>query len=103
MDVRFVSDEGIQQYPVGELERLLARDHGFVWVDVPVCDEGAARVLSEVLASTLWPSGPASSATPCPRSAPTLTTSSSSCTPLSWARAATSTTSSWTSSSAPAS
>jgi hypothetical protein len=40
MDVRFVSDEGIQQYPVGELERLLARDHAFVWVDVPVCDEG---------------------------------------------------------------
>jgi magnesium transporter len=48
MDVRFVSDEGIQQHPVGELERLLARDHGFVWVDIPVCDEGAARVLSEV-------------------------------------------------------
>jgi magnesium transporter len=48
MDVRFVSDEGIQQHPVGELDRLLARDHGFVWVDIPVCDEGAARVLSEV-------------------------------------------------------
>jgi magnesium transporter len=48
MDVRFVSDEGIQQHPVGELERLLARDHGFVWVDIRVCDEGAARVLSEV-------------------------------------------------------
>jgi magnesium transporter len=48
MDVRFVSDEGIQQHPVGELEQLLARDHGFVWVDVPVCDEGAAQVLREV-------------------------------------------------------
>jgi magnesium transporter len=48
MDVRFVSDEGIQQHPVGELERLLARDHGVVWVDIPVCDEQAARVLSEV-------------------------------------------------------
>jgi magnesium transporter len=48
MDVRFVSDNGIQQHPVGELERLLARDHGFVWVDIPVCDEEAARVLSEV-------------------------------------------------------
>jgi Mg2+ and Co2+ transporter CorA len=47
MDVRLVSDEGIQQHPVGELERLLARDHGFVWVDIPVCDEEAARVLSE--------------------------------------------------------
>jgi magnesium transporter len=48
MDVRFVSDDGIQQHPVGELERLLARDHGFVWVDIPSCDEEAARVLSEV-------------------------------------------------------
>ena len=48
MDVRFVSDEGIQPSPVGELERLLARDHGFVWVDIPVCDEEAARVLLEV-------------------------------------------------------
>ena len=48
MEVRFVSDDGIQQHPVGELERLLARHHGFVWVDIPVCDEEAARVLSEV-------------------------------------------------------
>jgi Mg2+ and Co2+ transporter CorA len=48
MDVRFVSDEGIQQHPVGDLERLLARDDGFVWVDIPSCDEEAARVLSEV-------------------------------------------------------
>jgi magnesium transporter len=47
MDVRFVSDSGIQQHPVGELERLLARDHGFVWVDIPSCDEEAAQVLSE--------------------------------------------------------
>jgi Mg2+ and Co2+ transporter CorA len=48
MDVRFVSNEGIQQYQVGELERLLARDDGLVWVDIPVCDQEAARVLSEV-------------------------------------------------------
>jgi Mg2+ and Co2+ transporter CorA len=47
MEVRFVSDEGIQQHPVGELERLLARDRGFVWVDIPSCDEEAAQVLSE--------------------------------------------------------
>jgi magnesium transporter len=48
MDVRFVSDEGIQQHPVGELEQLLARDDGLVWVDIPVCDQEAARVLAEV-------------------------------------------------------
>ena len=48
MDVRFMSEDGIQQHPVGELERLLDRDDGFVWVDIPSCDEEAARVLSEV-------------------------------------------------------
>ena len=48
MDVRLVSDEAIEQHPVGELERLLARDDGLVWVDIPVCDEEAAQVLREV-------------------------------------------------------
>ena len=50
MDVRFVSEERIEQYPVGELERLLARDDGLVWVDISVCDEEAAQVLAEVFA-----------------------------------------------------
>jgi Mg2+ and Co2+ transporter CorA len=49
MDVRFISEEGIQQHPVEDLTALLARDDGLVWVDIPVCDEDAARVLSEVL------------------------------------------------------
>jgi Mg2+ and Co2+ transporter CorA len=48
MDVHVVSDEGIQQHPVGALEQLLARDHGLVWVDIPICDAEAARVLSDV-------------------------------------------------------
>jgi Mg2+ and Co2+ transporter CorA len=48
MDVRLVSDEAIEQHSVGELERLLARDDGLVWVDIPVCDEEAAQVLREV-------------------------------------------------------
>jgi magnesium transporter len=48
MDLHFVSDEGIEQHPVGELEQLLASDDGLVWVDIPVCDEQAAQVLREV-------------------------------------------------------
>jgi magnesium transporter len=48
MDVRFVSDEGIQQHPVVELTELLGRDDGLVWVDIPICDQEAARVLSEM-------------------------------------------------------
>ena len=76
MDVHFVSDDGTQQHPVGELEQLLARDDGLVWVDIPVCDEEAAQVLREVFGFTPWRSRPVSSATPCPRSGPTATTSS---------------------------
>ena len=48
VDVLFVTDEGIDQHPVEDLAALLDRDDGLVWVDVPVCDEAAARVLSEV-------------------------------------------------------
>ena len=47
VDVRFVSEEGIQEHSVDELGALLARDDGLVWVDMPFCDEQAARVLSE--------------------------------------------------------
>jgi magnesium transporter len=48
MDIRFVSDEGIQQHPIEGLGALLARDDGLVWVDIPVCDEEAAQLLAEV-------------------------------------------------------
>jgi len=46
MNIHFVSDDGIQQHPVEELGALLARDDGLVWVDIPVCDEEAAQLLS---------------------------------------------------------
>ena len=48
VDIRFVSDDGVEEHPVGELGALLERDDGLVWVDIPVCDEEAARVLSDV-------------------------------------------------------
>src|SRR5215218_782948 len=48
MDVHFVSDEAIEQHTVGELEQLLARDDGLVWMDIPVCDQEAAQVLRKV-------------------------------------------------------
>jgi magnesium transporter len=48
MDVRLVSDAGVEQRRVEELEALLGREDGLVWVDIPVCDEHAVRVLREV-------------------------------------------------------
>jgi hypothetical protein len=35
MDVRLVSDEGVEQHPVEEFQALLQREDGLVWVDIP--------------------------------------------------------------------
>jgi magnesium transporter len=48
VEVRFVSDDGVEERPVEELASLLERDDGLVWVDIPNCDEAAARMLAEV-------------------------------------------------------
>ena len=48
MDIRFLSDAGVEQYPVEDLKGLLGRGDGLVWVDIPTCDEEATRILSEV-------------------------------------------------------
>ncbi len=48
MDVRRVTEQGVERHPVDALERLLALDGGFVWVDVPTCDEDGVRVLRDV-------------------------------------------------------
>jgi magnesium transporter len=48
MDVRLLDSGRVEQRPVEDLPLLLDRGDGVVWVDIPVCDEPAARVLSEV-------------------------------------------------------
>ena len=48
MEVRYVDGTGVGQAAPGELDALLARGDGFVWVDVPVWD-GAAESLLERL------------------------------------------------------
>ena len=48
MDVRLITDQGIEDRSPDELAALLRRDTGFIWVDIPSCDEDAARALSEV-------------------------------------------------------
>ena len=48
MDVRFITDQGIEDRSAAELGVLLRSDTGLVWVDIPVCDEESARVLLEV-------------------------------------------------------
>ena len=50
MDVRLVTDQGVEDRRPEELAALLHRDTGLVWVDIPNCDDDSARVLSEVFA-----------------------------------------------------
>ena len=44
--VSFVSADGITDHPASELEELLARPDGFVWVDMPEYDDDADALLA---------------------------------------------------------
>jgi magnesium transporter len=48
MDVYTVSDEGIKRHRPGELRQLLIDPDRLVWVDMPVCTDHEASVLTEV-------------------------------------------------------
>ena len=48
MDTWWVSDAGLEEHDVGQLDALLQRDDGFVWVDVPEFDDAAEAVLRGV-------------------------------------------------------
>jgi magnesium transporter len=48
MDVRLVCKSGVEHYEPEALPRLLERDDGVVWVDIPVCDPTAVQILTEV-------------------------------------------------------
>jgi len=48
MDVRMISENGCERHDVAEISQLLAQPTGFLWVDIPGCDDDAARVLTEI-------------------------------------------------------
>lgn len=48
MDVRFIAGGVAKAFDPGDIPALLARDDGFLWVDIPICDADAMRVLGEV-------------------------------------------------------
>ena len=48
MDVLLVCDAGVERHEVAELPQLLQRHDAVVWVDIPVCDQPAVSVLSDV-------------------------------------------------------
>jgi Mg2+ and Co2+ transporter CorA len=48
VDVRLITDDTVTEFPVDALPALLKQEQGLVWVDIPNCDDQAARVLAEV-------------------------------------------------------
>jgi magnesium transporter len=48
MNVRLITDDGVEERRVDELEALLAEDGNLVWVDIPGCDGQSAHVLKEI-------------------------------------------------------
>lgn len=48
VDVHLIGAAGVEGHSVAELDALLSRREGLVWVDTSICDEGATRVLEEV-------------------------------------------------------
>lgn len=48
MDLWFVHDDGVEGHDQADLTGLLAREDGFVWVDVPAWDEHAEDLLTSV-------------------------------------------------------
>jgi magnesium transporter len=47
MEVRWVGPEGLERHGPEAVDKLLAREGGFVWVDVPEPDREAARLLAD--------------------------------------------------------
>lgn len=48
MNIFWVSPGKIEPQPLRELEAMLGRNDGFVWVDIPECNKQATQVLSKV-------------------------------------------------------
>jgi magnesium/cobalt transport protein CorA len=47
MDVLWITDGSARRATADDVANLLARDDGFVWVDIPECDETARSLLSD--------------------------------------------------------
>ena len=47
IDTWWVSEDGLEEHDVAQVDALLQRDNGFVWVDVPDFDDAAEAVLRE--------------------------------------------------------
>lgn len=48
MELRFIAPTGVAEHPVEAIAELLRRPEGVLWLDIPVWDEPAERLLTDV-------------------------------------------------------
>jgi magnesium transporter len=48
MDVRWVTESGLERHDPDEIKALLSREDGFLWVDIPTVNDAEARILEEI-------------------------------------------------------
>jgi hypothetical protein len=48
VEVRLITAAGVTKFPTAALPDLLQRDEGLIWVDIPLPDKEAGRVLADV-------------------------------------------------------
>jgi Mg2+ and Co2+ transporter CorA len=47
MDLRFITETDVESHPIEDVETLLDRDDGFLWLDIPTWSEEATKLLEE--------------------------------------------------------
>lgn len=45
MQLRFIGTDGLEEHPVDAVSEVLGRPDGMLWLDIPVWDEEAERLL----------------------------------------------------------
>ncbi|KJE19957.1 Mg2+/Co2+ transporter [Frankia torreyi] len=48
MEIRLLTDAGVERHPAEALRGLIAAGEGLVWVDMPSCDDAGTQVLSDI-------------------------------------------------------
>ena len=48
MDIYWISDSGVETRAEADIAELRGRDDGFLWVDIPECDDRSVSILSDV-------------------------------------------------------
>ena len=48
MEILWLGADSFERHETGNLEQVLARPDGFLWIDIPYCDESTAQFLGKM-------------------------------------------------------